>query len=111
MTNTYLFLCASSLLAIAGQLFLKFGAGAGQWTKIVTSPTLWAGLFCYGCSTVLWVYSLSKVRLGVAYAFTSLTFVGVYTASFFLLKEPVTVPKLVALLLIVTGFLMLTKWG
>ena len=111
MTNTYLFLFASSFLAVAGQLLFKLGAVPGHWTKLIFSPSLWAGLFCYGCSTVLWVYSLTKVRLGVAYAFTSLTFVGVYVATFFILKESVTVPKLIALGLIVAGFLILAKWG
>lgn len=111
MNHTYLLLLGSSLLAIAGQLFFKLGANAGHWMKIIQSPSLWVGLLCYGSSTVLWVYSLSKVRLGAAYAFTAVTFVGVYIASFVILREAVTVPKVLALLLIVSGFLMLTKWG
>ena len=111
MTNSYLFLFTSSCLAVAGQLLFKLGAVPGHWTKLLYSPSLWAGLFCYGCSTALWIYSLTKVQLGVAYAFTSLTFVGVYVASFLILKEPVTAPKLLALGLIVSGFLILTKWG
>ena len=111
MNTTYLVLCGSSFLAVAGQLLLKLGAIPGHWTKLLVSPALWAGLFCYGCSTALWIYSLSRVRLGMAYAFTSLTFVGVYLASFLILREPVTMPKLVALALIVSGFLMLAKWG
>jgi len=111
MTTTYLILCGSSFLAVAGQLLLKLGAVPGPWTRLLASPPLWAGLFCYACSTALWVHALTKVRLGVAYAFTSLTFVGVYAASFLILKEPVTIPKLLALLLIVSGFLTLAKWG
>ena len=111
MPKTYLFLFASSFLAVAGQLLFKLGAVPGHWTKLLLSPPLWAGLVCYGCSTALWVYSLTKVQLGTAYAFTTLTFVGVYAMSFLVLKESVTVPKLLALLLIVAGFLILAKWG
>lgn len=111
MTHVYLILFASSLLAVFGQLCLKLGSGHGALMKILWSPWLWGGLVSYFCSMVLWVYALTKVRLGIAYAFTSLTFVGVYVASFFILKESVTLPKLLALALIVTGFLILTKWG
>lgn len=109
--NAYLTLFLASLLAIAGQLCIKTGSGAGTLTKILWSPWLWGGLAGYFVSMILWVYSLTKVPLGVAYAFTSLTFVGVYIASFFVLKEAVTAPKILALALIVSGFLILTKWG
>lgn len=107
----YLILFASSALAVVGQLCFKFSASAGALAKMVWSPWLWAGLAGYFSSTVLWLYALTRVPLGVAYAFTSLTFVGVYAASFFILKETVTLPKIIALFLIVSGFLILTKWG
>lgn len=104
----YLTLLTSSCLAIAGQLLLKFGANVGGWAILYSRPFL-GGLACYFLSMVLWIYSLTKVHLGVAYAFTSLTFVGVYIASFVILKEPVTTPKILALALIVTGFLILAN--
>ena len=111
MINAYTALFISSLLAILGQISMKWGAGAGSLVKVLWSPWLWAGLAAYGGSTILWVYGLSQVRLGIAYAFSSLTFVGVYAASFFILKEPATPIKLVALALILAGFLILIKWG
>jgi Membrane transporters of cations and cationic drugs len=104
-------LTLSSLLAIFGQLSFKTGAQGGSLVKAAGSPWLWAGLAGYGFSTLLWVYALTKVPLGIAYAFTALTFVGVYVASFFILKEPVTMPKLLGLGLVIGGFLVLTKWG
>lgn len=109
--NVYLSLFLASLLAVIGQLCLKMSAGEGVLAKVFWSPWLWGGLVGYFLSMVLWVYGLTKAPLGTAYAFTSLTFVGVYTMSFFVLKEPVTAPKIVALVLIVSGFVILTKWG
>lgn len=109
--NIYLLLLTSSILAIVGQLSFKFGAAGGTLSKVLWSPWLWSGLASYFVSMVLWIYSLTKVRLGVAYAFTTLTFVGVYLATFIILKEPVTAPKIAAIGLIITGFLMLAKWG
>lgn len=111
LMNVYLALFLASLLAVAGQLCIKTGAGGGSLSKILWSPWLWAGLAGYFVSMLLWVYALTKAPLGVVYAFTSLTFVGVYVASFFILKEPVTAPKILALALIVSGFIILTKWG
>jgi Membrane transporters of cations and cationic drugs len=109
--NIYLTLFISSMLAIFGQICIKTGADGGSLLKAVWSPWLWAGLAGYFFSTLLWVYALTRVHLGVAYAFTALTFVGVYVASFFILKESVTVPKILGLVLVVSGFLVLTKWG
>lgn len=109
--HVYFTLSLASLLAIAGQLCIKAGADTGSLTKAVWSPWVWAGLAGYAFSMVLWVYSLTKVPLSVAYAFTTMTFVGVYAASFFILKEPVTAPKLTGLALIVSGFVVLIKWG
>ncbi|MCD8351562.1 MAG: hypothetical protein LUC93_13220 [Planctomycetaceae bacterium] len=111
MTMSYLVLLTSSCLAVMGQLFFKFAVGGGSIAAAITSGWLWSGLASYFCSTMLWLYALSKVQLGVAYAFTSLTFIGVYAASFFILKEPVTLPKIIAIALILTGFLLLAKWG
>ena len=111
MTTTYATLLASCALAIFGQLSIKWGAGAGSLAKIVWSPWLWSGLVAYAISMMLWVWALTQVRLGVAYAFTCVTFVGVYIASFVILKEPFNWIKVAALALIVCGFLMLAKWG
>lgn len=109
--SPYITLALSSLLAVFGQLGIKTGAQNGTLVKAAGSPWLWAGLAGYGFSTLLWVYALTKVPLGAAYAFTALTFVGVYAASFFILKEPATLPKLLGLALVIGGFLVLTKWG
>lgn len=109
--SVYLVLFAASILAVIGQVLFKLGTAGGTLMKVIWSPHLWCGVICYFLSMVLWLYSLSKVRLGVAYGFTCLTFVGVYMASFILFKEPVSAPKIIAILLIVAGFLMLTKWA
>lgn len=93
---------------MAGQLLLKFGANAGGWNVLYARP-FWCGLVCYFFSMALWVYGLTKVPLGIAYAFTSLTFVGVYIASFVILKEPVTASKILGLILVVAGFLVLAN--
>lgn len=108
--HTYPILFAASILAVAGQVLFKLGSNPSGW-RIIQSPTIWGGLACYLLGTALWIYALSGVRLGVAYAFTSLTFVGVYAACFFILKETVTPVKIVGLLLILSGFLVLAKWG
>lgn len=111
MPNVYLLLFLSSCLAIAGQILFKIGSGLGDWVRVIFSPQLIGGMVCYFISMVLWIYSLQKVPLGVAYAFTTLTFVGVYAASFVILKEPPTIPKLIGLFLIVSGFVVLVKWA
>jgi len=103
----YLILLLSSLLAVAGQILFKLGAQNATHLGMFINPRLFFGLCAYGSSTLLWIFALSKLPLNIAYAFTALTFLLVYTLSAFYLHEAISLQGWLGLAAILVGFLLL----
>ena len=83
----YLVLVLACIVAAAGQVLLKIGAGGRtHWQEFVNWPVFF-GLSCYGFSTLLWLYSLSKLPLRVVYPFTVLSFIMVLGLAWVVLGE------------------------
>jgi drug/metabolite transporter (DMT)-like permease len=96
-----------SLLAAAGQIFLKLGAtGATTFTDYV-NPRLGIGFGLYAIGSVLWVIALSRLPLSRVYPFTVLTFVIVYVASFALLGERISGTVVAGALLVLAGLVVI----
>lgn len=106
MQYSYLILLASSIIAAIGQLLLKLGA-ATSIVGMLTSGKLWVGLCCYGLSTLLWIYVLSKEPLSKAYPFTAFTFVLVFFFSYLILHETISLMQIIGILIVLIGFLVL----
>ena len=105
----------SVLLGSGGQLMLKYGtrlalareALTGALAGYLTNPYMWSALFLYGISTVLWVYSLSKVELSYAYPMVALGYVVVCGFSVLLFQETMTGLRIAGLFVIVLGVVMI----
>lgn len=110
------FILLSVACSVIAQGLLKYGmtnlAPSTNKTTLVFNtlfnPFVVAGLFFYLVSMVFWLYVLSKVELSRAYPFVALGFIGTAIVGFFLYQEPITTTKLIALLLIVSGVLVLS---
>ncbi len=107
----------SILLGSCGQLALKFGTRtaaarattAGILPSYLLNPPIWAGLFLYGLSAVLWIYSLSKTDLSYAYPMVALGYVFVCVLSVLLLKETMTALRIAGLCVIILGVAMIAS--
>lgn len=111
---------ASILLAAAAQLTLKIGmssdaiqralVGQDPWRTaiaVISSPTILAGLFCFGLSALTWLLVLAKFDLSTAYPFIALGIVITVAAGYFLLGEPMSPTKLAGVATIVFGVLLI----
>jgi len=96
----YLMLLLSAFTASLGQVFFKMAQGS------FLSPFLYLGLFLYGFSTLLWVYSLKFLPLSKVYPFTFLTFALVLVLSYFLFNERLSPVNFVGIFLIVVGVVL-----
>jgi drug/metabolite transporter (DMT)-like permease len=89
----------SVTLGVVGQLILKAAISRGTGAliptggpvaaigRIVANPGIWAGLAVYGAGTFFWLVALSRVELGYAYPFISLSYVLILLASWTLFGE------------------------
>src|SRR3989344_1867393 len=106
----YLLLTSSMLLAIIGQFFLKSGVLLSNLTpnvqsivQTIISPFVLIGFLAYGTSSIIWLFVLQKFPLSVAYPALSLTYIAIVVISFYVLKEPLTSPKIFGVFLIIAG--------
>jgi len=112
----YVLLLLSMTMAVTGQLLFKRGLSSatlvptiGSVLQTIFIPTVFLGFFIYGMSSIVWLFVLQKLPLSVAYPSLALTYVIVVMASFVLFKEPLTVDKIVGVLLISIGVFFINK--
>jgi len=112
MPFTYvLMILANTLILVAGQFLWKMGMTKNEHSfgsvidiiKILFSPYILSGLVMYGAATILWLFILTKVPLSVAYPLQSFAYIISIFGAFFLFNEPITVWKVVGVLLIMLG--------
>ena len=107
MRTTFLLVIAGSILAAAGQIFLKLGAtGASSLAGFLNSRVL-VGFGLYGVGSLLWILALAKLPLTRVYPFTILTFVLVYMASAAVLGEQITGMVLAGAAIVLLGLVLI----
>ncbi|MGB3615512.1 MAG: EamA family transporter [Elainellaceae cyanobacterium] len=112
-------LFAAVLASGLGQLFLKLGAvklgkvtaenALGHVLGIATSLDLVTGLLCYGIGAVLYIMLLTRVNLSVAAPAASMIYVFSVFVGRFVFHEPLPIPRLIGIGLIVCG-VILVAW-
>ncbi len=112
----YIFL--TILLGIYGQLVLKwqvtlagsFPEGTSEKLsfilKLLLNPWVVSSLLAAFLGMLSWMAALSKAELSYAYPFTSLSFVLILVLSAALLHEPLTLTKVLGMVLIVAGIII-----
>lgn len=111
----------SVLLAAGAQLTLKHGMNqvadsSGVLTlssasikDVVSTPAVWAGLFLFGLSAIVWLAVLSRTSLSFAYPFASLTYVLILLADRFLLHEQVPLLRWAGVFFIMVGIVLVAQ--
>ncbi len=115
MLHLPLILSAVVINTIA-QLCLKAGmikVGEIHWTGIKGTPTLlWRvftnpfielGVVCYGISLLLWLWTLSKVSVSVAYPMLSIGYILSVFAGYLWFGEPLSFTRLAGVCVIMGG--------
>jgi len=76
--------------------------------KLIANPYIWSGAIVYGFSFLFYVLALSRGELSrISPVSQALTTVGVVLISVILFNEPITMMKLVGLILLIIGTVIL----
>ena len=86
-----------------------FAGGVVSIVQTLFTPLVFAGIFIYGISVIVWLWVLSKVDLSIAYPFVGVSFIFTFLFGVFLLGESVNVFKVVGTLLICAGCFFIVK--
>jgi multidrug transporter EmrE-like cation transporter len=113
----FVWLFASILLGVIGQLLMKWGLEhpkpfwnqAPSVLKMFNSWPVLGGLFSYALSSLFWLLTLKKMNLSVAYPMVSLSYVIVAVASYYLFNEPLSGMKWAGLAFVLVGVCFISK--
>lgn len=115
---SYVYIGLTIFFTIYGQLVIKWqasltgGLPQGGMEKIwylyrfLLNPWVLSAFAAAFFASLAWIGAVSKLQLSHAYPFMSLAFVLVLVLSGFFFNEPITVPKIVGVLLIVLGIVV-----
>ncbi len=105
-----IFLCLiNTLMMVCGQVLFKLGSNGksiSSFSDIIAllfSPIILLALALYGCTTLLWLYILSKVKISFAYPIQALAFPIVLIVSGLIFKEEIPVNRWIGVVVIVIG--------
>jgi len=112
-------LLVSIVLGGGGQLLFKAAARAlpsfaelgvgGLLTRMFTTPLILGGFGCFFISALLWIVALRSVPLSIAYPLVALSYIIIFTGSYFLFSEPLCWRHWIGAGLIVGG-IVLINW-
>lgn len=117
--KSFAFILTGVLLNAAAQLFLKKGSivvnqleGHSLFQKallIGTNISILTGLMFYVFSVALWIVALSRVSVSVAYPMLSIGYVVNLFAASILFNEPISLNKVIGVLVIIVGVVILAR--
>lgn len=114
----YCYIVATLAFTVYGQLILKFRIGSHGALpvefvekllflgRLLGDPFILSGFVAAFLASMTWMAAMAQFDLSHAYPFTGLNFVVVLLLSGILLGEPLTMPKIVGVLLIAIGIIV-----
>lgn len=106
-------------ISAVAQIILKLGLGnlntqngvVNFLIKALLSPGVIFGLALYGLGAVLWLIVLSKEDVSFAFPLVSLAYVIAIFLSAFILKEQITLPRVLGSAFIMLGIFVIARFG
>jgi undecaprenyl phosphate-alpha-L-ara4N flippase subunit ArnE len=110
MLHPYFALITSILIGVGGQLSLKAGATDNSAMKtVLLQPFILLGFASYFVSALFYIYALRKIPLSVAFPSVSISYVIVSLMAHVLWGEPFGFRQVIALSLILSGIVVLSR--
>jgi small multidrug resistance pump len=105
----YVTLGVGILAGIAGQILLKAGADAPDFTSQLVRPSTLAGLALYGAAAFLYIVALRKIPVSVAFPSVSLSYAIVAVLGHLLFGEPFGMRQISGIVLIMGGVVLINQ--
>lgn len=90
-------------MSMVGQLPVSILAKMQFLFSQLLNPWILSSFVAAGFAAFSWMLVMTKMELSAAYPLISLTFVGVLLAGTFIFHEPISIPKLIGVILIILG--------
>lgn len=107
MVVYYVILIVMTLIGSIASLFLKKASGSEAITKLLKDKNIYIGGFLYLLSAVLNIYVLKYLDYSVVLPLTSITYIWTLVISYKVLKEKISLKKIVGVICILIGALII----
>lgn len=119
MNLSLILVLVSIVLSSFGQVTMKYGTM--QLTQLIninvfqkllvyfTNIYIVLGFVLYALSAFIWIFAISKLPLSIAYPLVGISYVIVMVLSYFMFKEPITLTKVIGVLLIISGVIVIAR--
>lgn len=123
MTLATGYILVGVLAGATGEILLKHGMNqvgvvtlslhdlVGVLWRMGTNPFVLGGLALYVGGALFWLAALSRVDLSYAYPFASLSYIVMLIASWQLLSEQITPPRVIGTMIIAAGVFVISRGG
>ena len=108
MVIYYIVLLVMTMFGSVASLFLKKASGSNGFVDMLKNINLYIGGFLYVSSAVLNIWLLKILDYSVILPLTSLTYIWTMVLSYFILKEKITVKKVLGICLILIGAVIIS---
>jgi uncharacterized membrane protein len=117
-SSGFVYIALTLVLTLYGQLVLKWqvtlaggmpstsGGKLAFLVQMLLNPWILSGFASAFLASLAWMAAMTKFQLSYAYPFMSLNFILVVLFSAWLFNDPVTIPKVVGVLLIMAGIII-----
>lgn len=99
----YILIFVMTFIGALASIFLKRASSAGGIIAILKSISLYIGLFLYGFAAIVNIIVLKALDYSVVIPLTSITYIWTMILAYIILKEKVSVKKMIGVALIVIG--------
>lgn len=104
----YILIFIMTILGAFAGLFLKKSSSASGIRNLILNINLYLGGILYLISACLNIYVLKFLDYSIVLPLTSITYIWTMIISYFLLKENITVRKIIGIILICFGAILIT---
>ncbi len=123
MFSGFFFIALTIALTVYGQLVFKWQVDlAGQVPsglaeqigfvlRLLVNPWVISSFAAAFLGSLTWMGALTQFELSFAYPFMSLAYVVVMVFSYWLFREPLTMPKVIGTLVVILGLFIITRPG
>lgn len=104
--------CAAQLCIRKGMLIVGEIGMTGliqNLGNMLTNLWLWAAMFCYAISILMWMAVLSKVEVSFAYPFLSVGYVVAALVGYYFFGESLTLTRIAGIIVICIGVYLISR--
>ncbi|MGZ4980254.1 MAG: SMR family transporter [Methylobacter sp.] len=109
MLNAVAQLALKASVKEMGAIGLNLSSSVTAFLRLAGEPFLWAGLFCYGISVIVWILALSRVDVSIAYPMLSMGYVVNALFAWQLFGESMNPARIIGMGIVLLGVYVLAR--